>query len=270
MSKLQRYHVGGFTLSAMQDVAGCRVIVDSIENVYQLVDGYRRNYSQHILDDYRDYIRSPKRSGYRGYHMIYRYKGRTHPEYDDLRIEMQFRSGLQHCWATAVETTDIFRGEGLKASSGSPDWTRFFALMGSAMAIREGRRRVPHTPRDDEELVYELSALEEKLHVRTNLRAFGETLKVIDESELQRTDLKWVILVPDRAASGEPTLTISTYRAADLADASAQLRELERFRTAGADAVLVSVADATSLKRAFPNYYLDTAQFLDAYDEAVS
>lgn len=268
--KLQRFHANGLTLSKMQDIAGCRAIVDTISSINQLVDDYKRSYSLHVLDSYNDYIRSPKSSGYRGYHLIYRYRSVVHPEYNDLKIEMQFRSGLQHCWATAVETTDIFHGEGLKASRGSPDWTRFFALMGSAMAIREGCRRVPRTPRDDGELVHELSMLEEKLHVRENLRAFGETLKLIDESKLNRTNLKWIILVPDQMESGEPTLTFYAYGAADLAEASEQLRELERFRARGADAVLVSVADAANLKRAFPNYYLDTAQFLDAYDDAVS
>ena len=39
---------------------------------------------------------------------------------------------------------DLFQSEGLKSSSGSPEWTRFFALMGSAIAAREGCRRGIH------------------------------------------------------------------------------------------------------------------------------
>ena len=245
-------------------------ILESVELVDQLVAGYKEQYSTHTLASENDYIRSPKRSGYRGYHLIYRYKGKAHPEYNDLKVEMQFRTALQHSWATAVEATDIFYGEGLKSSRGSEDWTRFFALMGSAMAQREGCRLVPHTPRDHAELIKELKGLERKLRVRANLRAFGETLRVIDESALTRTNLKWVILVLDHTEEGDPTLQFYGYRAADLAEASARLRELERFRAAASDAVLVSVSDAASLQRAFPNYYLDTAQFLEAYDQAVA
>ena len=192
--KLKRYHSEGLSLSEVQDIAGCRAIVESVELVDQLVAGYKEQYSTHTLASENDYIRSPKRSGYRGYHLIYRYKGKAHPEYNDLKVEMQFRTALQHSWATAVEATDIFYGEGLKSSRGSEDWTRFFALMGSAMAQREGCRLVPHTPRDHAELIKELKGLERKLRVRANLRAFGETLRVIDESALTRTNLKWVIL----------------------------------------------------------------------------
>ena len=270
--KLQRYAVNDLKLADMQDIAGCRVIMDSVDYVMELVEGYKEKYSKHILDSYNDYIRAPKRSGYRGYHLIFRYKGDKHKEYDELKIEMQLRSTLQHYWATAVETVDIFQGEGLKSSRGNQQWARFFALMGSAMAIKEGRRRIPHTPRNDSELVEELKNLERQLSVKARLSAFGRTLNVIDDASLRRSRIKWVILELDPAAigSGIRELNLYGYTSNELEDASKQLREVERFKERGSDAVLVSVSDAANLQRAFPNYYLDTEAFLQAYDEAVS
>ena len=85
-----------------------------------------------------DYISAPKASGYRGVHLMYRYKSdKKKTIYNDLKIEMQIRSRYQHAWATAVETVGIFVGQALKTSMGDDRWLRFFALMGSAIAIRE-------------------------------------------------------------------------------------------------------------------------------------
>jgi hypothetical protein len=59
--------------------------------------------------------------------------------YDGQRIEIQIRSKLQHLWATAVETAQIFTGQALKSKvkNASADWLRFFALTSSAFALRE-------------------------------------------------------------------------------------------------------------------------------------
>jgi len=263
--KLRRYD--WLKLSAMQDIAGC--IVNTVSQVYELVEGYKRKYSGHVLDSESDYIREPKSDGYRSYHLIYRYQNALHPAYSNLKVEMQFRSILQHCWATAVETADIFYREGLKSHRGSPDWRRFFALMGSAIALRENYRRVPRTPRGEGELLTELRDYAERLDVRTRLKAFGDTLNVIGEEETRRARIKYVILVLD-PPSGNRNISLYGYRAGDLEEATARYEELERHKAQGADAVLVSVSDAVSLRRAYPNYFLDTTVFLEALDQAIS
>ena len=233
------------------------MIVPTVPRVLRLVKGYKEGYSDHILDDESDYISSPKRSGYRSYHLIFRYKGDAHWEYDDLKIEMQFRSNLQHCWATAVETVDVFLRERLKASQGSPEWTRFFALMGSAIAIREGCKRIPKTPRDDRELFGEIRQLADELKVVPTLRTFGQTLETIDH--VKGRGIKYVLLV---LHANEQNTTLYGYRAGQLEEATARYAEVERVTAGGEDAVLVSVADATTLRRAYPNYFLDTSVFL--------
>ncbi|WP_368389278.1 RelA/SpoT domain-containing protein [Mesorhizobium sp. LMG 17147] len=116
-------------LSQMQDVGGCRAIVDSIESLHDLVDHYGRNPLQHELSHSKNYVDLPKGDGYRGVHLMYRYHGRASSSpWDKLRIELQLRTRLQHAWATAVETVDAFTGEMLKFGGGRENWRRFFLL----------------------------------------------------------------------------------------------------------------------------------------------
>ena len=49
---------------------------------------------------------------------VLRYKNKLVPHHDDLRIEMQIRTKLQHIWATAVETMGTFLGQALKSRQG--------------------------------------------------------------------------------------------------------------------------------------------------------
>ncbi|MGH7232681.1 MAG: RelA/SpoT domain-containing protein [Nitrospiraceae bacterium] len=92
-------------LSQMQDIGGCRAIVKNVHAVNELVRSYN---SQHKLDHIDDYIQSPKQSGYRGIHLIYRLLQQKNVAYNGLKVEIQLRSALQHAWATAVETVGTF------------------------------------------------------------------------------------------------------------------------------------------------------------------
>lgn len=265
--KLERYN--WLTLSEMQDVAGCRAIVSSVDQVYGLAEMYGQKYADHDLDTVNDYIRHPKSDGYRSYHLIYRYCNRNTPIYDGLKIEIQFRSVLQHCWATAVEIADIFYRAGLKAHRALPDWQRFFALMGAAIARREGCKRVPRTPTDWTELVKELRYYAAELDVSNRLDALGRTLNIIGESDAKRHGIKYVLLALDPDAGNEQ-LRLYGFRARDLEAATREYERSETIKTSGSDVVLVSVSAADSLRRAYPNYFLDTSVFLETLDEFVS
>lgn len=48
------------SLYRMQDLGGCRVIVNSIDQVYEAVEKYKTSRIRHILKREYDYIQNPK------------------------------------------------------------------------------------------------------------------------------------------------------------------------------------------------------------------
>lgn len=70
-------------LSAMQDIGGCRAVIDTQDQVRRVADRFRKNSHRRNQqrDKTKDYVDSPKPSGYRAIHIYTRYHGR--------RIEVQ-------------------------------------------------------------------------------------------------------------------------------------------------------------------------------------
>jgi ppGpp synthetase/RelA/SpoT-type nucleotidyltranferase len=87
-------------LSQMQDIGGCRAIVNGVKQLGELVDAYKvKPLIQHGM---KDYTKTPKDDGYRSVHLMYRFTGSSTSQYwDKLRIEIQMRTKIQHAWATA-------------------------------------------------------------------------------------------------------------------------------------------------------------------------
>ena len=83
------------SLYRMQDLGGCRVIVDSIDQVYDVLNKYKSSHIRHILKKENDYIQTPKESGYRSYHMVYQYQSDENETYNkNMLIEIQLRTKL--------------------------------------------------------------------------------------------------------------------------------------------------------------------------------
>ncbi len=163
-------------LSQMQDIGGCRAVLHSIAAVRKLNQFYaRQSQIKHPLQTRDDYIAAPQRSGYRGIHLVYRYFSDKPNKaiYNGLKIEIQIRSQYQHAWATAVETVGTFVSEALKSSTGPENWLRFFALMGSAIAMREKAPAVPDTPSNRGDLIFELQKLATELNVENGLNGYA-------------------------------------------------------------------------------------------------
>jgi hypothetical protein len=263
-AKLARFP--GMKLSRMQDIAGCRSIVTRVSHVRELVALYQKKRGlKHELHREDDYIAEPKESGYRGYHLEYRYYSDRQETYNDLSVVVQLRTQLQHTWATAVETVGTFVQQALKSSQGEQDWLRFFALMGTAIAMLEKTALVPRTCTRKSDLRAELREYAKKLDVENRLMAFGTALQITAKPGKEKP--RYFVVELD---FGAKTLHIRGYNINEFNRASDDYQQTERKITGmNSDAVLVSVQSLRSLRRAYPNYYLDTHAFISLVNETM-
>ena len=257
-AKLRRFQ--NMTLSQMQDIGGCRAVLRSVAQVRRLHQSYVDSDIKHSLQKVNDYIEHPRESGYRGLHLIYRYRSDRKATYNNLKIEMQLRSQTQHVWATAVETVGTFVQQALKSSQGEEEWLRFFALMGSALAIQERTALVPGTPDSLAELQREIKHYINKLDVKNRLENYRVALKVIDDTDFEGTHFFVLKLNPPKKV-----VTVAGFSKRESKFASRYYldSEHELASVPGGEAVMVSVDSASSLRRAYPNYFLDTRKLLE-------
>lgn len=259
-AKLQRF--SKMKMSRMQDIGGCRAIVAGMTELNALVHKYGQSDLKHSLDAVDDYVADPKSSGYRGVHMIYKYfsdKGAP-AVYNGLSIEIQMRTRLQHAWATAVETVGTFLRQALKSSQGEAEWLRFFSLMGSVFALREGSPPVPDTPTNATVLRSEIKHISGLLNVQYALAAYQQAIQVVRQGPEKGDHYYLLTLEPM-----EQKITVQAFPRRRLDEASEEYLRVEQSIAdrPGAEAVLVSVDSIASLERAYPNYFLDTAVFLN-------
>lgn len=260
--KLARFE--WLSLYEMQDLGGCRAVLDSVRKVYELAGIYKSTKSLK-LNNKKDYIKEPKTDGYRGIHLIYQYNA-DKQEYRGMKIEIQIRSKLQHAWATAVETVDTFTSQGIKTGGGTGEWRRFFKLMGTAIALREDSPPVPNTPTSPTALASELRSIEKKLNAISSLVTYGSALKQIASGEERRPVYYLLVLDPTKNE-----VSVRGYMQREIGKASKRYAEEENLIKGkpGASAVLVSAKSLDDLRSAYPNYFLDTKTFVEAVQRAI-
>jgi hypothetical protein len=262
--KLERFP--GMNLSRMQDLGGCRAVVANVARVTELLEFYRsKTQMKHSLVREDLYVWEPKESGYRSIHLVYAYHSDKKDTYNGLKIELQLRSQLQHAWATAVETVGTFSQQALKSSLGEAGWLRFFALMSSALALREGTPLVPGTPNDPEDLVEELREHAAELQVVDRLGAYGATLQHVERQLKPGVNHAFLLELDLR----ERVLRVNPYDNASVAAREYSIAERKTEDNPEIDVVLVSADSVASLKRAYPNYMLDTTAFVASVREAI-
>ena len=259
--KLDRFKT--MQLWDMQDIGGCRAILRRLSDIEKLVNAYKSSSIRHKLVHQDDYINQPRDSGYRGRHLVYRYYSDRNDTYNGLKIEVQIRTRLQHAWATAVETVDLFTKQALKSSRGQRDWERFFQLMGTEMAFLENTTPVPGTPTDRRDLHKELKNCADELRIKSTLTGFTTALRTTAPI---KGDYFLLSLDPDAEH-----LAINSYSRRILEKASKDYaNEEKKIREKGVgDAVLVSVDSIQNLRRAYPNYFADTGTFIRVLDKSL-
>lgn len=127
------------------------------------------------------------------------------------------------------------------------------------MALKEDRPLVPNTPTDRDALGEELRALYTSLAVGNVLIGMTEAVMRVGEESVESAAAYLLVL-----DAKEKTLEIRSFARDQLAQASEEYLLVEQENTNKRDVqvVLVSVDSLATLQSAYPNYYLDTTEFV--------
>lgn len=252
--KIERF--SDMSLYRMQDLGGCRVIVDTIGQVYEAINRYKTSRIRHILKREYDYIQNPKDSGYRSYHMVYQFQSDKKETYNkNMLIEIQFRTKLQHVWATAVEMMGIYTKSNLKSGQGDTDILRFFTLVSSMIAIQENMPVCPNTSDNIHELVDEIKKLNSKHRIISILSGIN---LAIDYTGKRITNKNvYYLLILDYSIR---KVKIRQFSYSELDIATQAYGNIEK--ETNKNVVLVSAKSFNELREAYPNYFVDISEFI--------
>ena len=104
------------------------------------------------------------------------------------------------------------------------------------------------------------------LRVKETLEAFRHALKTVGLREMHGYKYFLLVLQPE-----EESLRISAFRNGELTKATeAYLAQEKDLATTSGDTVLVASDSLESLRRAFPNYFLDTRTFVEEMERLLA
>lgn len=275
VKKLKRVYQGDkptMKLSQMQDISGCRAVMPTIKQARELYEKhYIKGNIKHPLVNEKDYMMYPKDDGYRSIHLVYRYNSDKEgkQDYNGLLVEVQIRSKLQHLWATAIEIVDFFTKQAIKSNEGQKEWVDFFKLVSSAFAIKEETPIIPGTPRNKKELYLQIKNQEEKLKVIHIMEGWAHAIKVFEEMSEKKPEIRFFLLELD---VGEGRLMLRGYSKDQEKKAieDYNLAEKKNQDKKGYDVVLVGADTHQDLKKAYPNYFVDSEEFIEKLQKIIN
>lgn len=240
-------------LSRMDDIAGCRLIFPTCEELYKFRKTFhsaRFKHKRRNETDKYDYIKFPKNTGYRGIHDVYEYDVNSHAgnHLRGLYVEIQYRTHIQHAWATAVEVIGFITESQPKFQEGDDRYQYAMALASEVLARAHESNKGPLPELTDKELVNSFIELDKSLALMNMLRGLNAADKDV------KSNRNTILLF---SKSGE--LQIKTYR--DATEALRELFELEKSFP-DHDIVLVRADSSEEVKFAYKNYFSDARDFI--------
>lgn len=268
IDKLKRFPA--MNVTTMQDIGWVRAVVDSMDDVYKLASLYReQSRFKHELVKEKNHIGDPRdEDGYRSLHLVYKYKNERALWYSGLQIELQIRTKLQHTWATAVETMGTILWQSLKSRQWSTEWLDFFALISSALAHEENTTLVPrfsHLSREETYLA--IAQKEKKLWAITKMIWFSTAVHSLAQGYKTWSGSSYHIIILN---SADKTIEIRWYNRESFVKAEEDYSRIETEKWSTADVVLVSAGPINTLRKAYPNFFLDTSDFTEHLRNIIS
>ena len=255
VDKLDRYP--GMQLARMDDVAGCRLIFPNIEALREFRGRLHHAKFRHALKNDKakyDYIETPTDRGYRGIHDVYEFRakrgGGKSAKCNGLLIELQYRTNVQHAWATAVEVVTQLTENEPKFNRGDPRHIRFFCLASEILARAHEGMSSNAINISNKALYEEFDDLEHEIRVMQMLVDLAVQEWIGNNMESDHI----ILQVQKRGGLKLHQFDLEL-------EASTRLLELEKEFPED-DIVLVGARSVAEVTSAFRNYFSDVREFL--------
>lgn len=267
-NKVRRYP--DMQLARMHDIAGCRIIFDTIEELLTFRNGLhhaRFNHKRRGADNEErwNYLVNPKPDGYRGIHEVYEYdvKSEGGKTWNGLNVEIQFRTYAQHAWSTAVEVAGLLTLNKPKFGQGSKELLDQFKLASELIARHfEGNTScLPSLSLSD----LKESFLDCEGHTRI-LELFRRVNTKVVDMDFRKNN---VLVFPYVRVEDENASELEIYTFDNVFRAIDRYNSLEEKMADAADVVLVRADSFDNMKVTFRNYFADTTDFVGMIQEAL-
>lgn len=247
-------------LSRMDDIAGCRLIFPTCEELNSFRETFHAARFKHKRRNEKDkynYILKPKKTGYRGIHDIYEYdvNSKAGNHLRGLYVEIQYRTHIQHAWATAVEVIGFITESQPKFQEGDDRYQSAMALASEILARSHENRNSSLPEVSDDNLISRFSELDAQLSLMNMLRGLNAADKDI------KSNRNTILLF---SKTGD--LQVKTYR--DATEALRELFDLEKLFP-DYDIVLVRADSSEEVKFAYKNYFSDARDFITMMETGI-
>lgn len=266
LRKLRRLHV---RLTQLQDVGGCRIILEKNGDIDQLEQFLTRQTKGSNIEikrraDYREKGRDD--SGYRALHLILEHNG--------VPLELQVRSKIQHYWAESIERTSVIYGRYLKEQDGDTTVLSYFKHLSDVFSELESGRKA--SGREKLDLERERVIAEEIIRSAENGRVLDSFINngIVDaianrEQNAAASLNNWLLIFDWRAGSFVDCEIVST-------DADQAVRDYSEAEQAyspenGFEVVMIGSSDLATIRETHSHYFgIETyAEILENLDESI-
>ena len=259
IAKLKRFD--DMRLDRMQDIGGLRVVLPRVSGVYSLHKSiFDSPKYRDLAAGTKDYIFEPKPDGYRCLHSTFRYENKKHPELNGLRIELQIRTSLQHAWATAVETLGVVEKSSFKTGEGDDKFKEFFKLSSALFSLDEGQPVLQeYRETKPSDIVHAAMALENTLQLTTKLEGLALSARHVEMKGTKGIHYHVMILDVEKRK-----ISVVPFKEDEIEYAESFYTDMEKKAKddSAKSVLLISVGGVKNIKKAYPNYFLDTNSFI--------
>lgn len=271
LNKVQR-PANNFEIGALDDIGGCRCVVENMDALNEI---RQRLLSSGRSFKIKDYIESPQSSGYRSLHLIQTERAANY----NYRVEIQLRTYLQHKWATGVETLGGLYFKEFKSplSQNEPNEEEnllFFKIVSALFSLEEDQPCPSDMNSSASHLLTQLSDLAATRRILDDLRTAKDSLCVVEAPDME-CEAILVTMSPElQEYEVEPFINMdAALEAYERTEATTENvdsiwcdsdvdEDSDKLVDGYANTVLTRLRDVSKLPIAYPNYSVDSDDFL--------